>query len=477
MSDKKSNILLIGCGPHSEKIYIPFLKKYKNRINLKYVVEIKEKEKEVKNILKFTNYETYFIDKLHMTYDKLHPMVEKKLNNFIIKGKIKGVIIATEPLTHIMYTKWALKNNLSILLDKPVSTYRNISTKKSLAKKILKDYDDLAKIYKKKKSISLSLMSQRRFHPAFKKIKSLIEGCYKKTNCPVTSIQSFHTDGQWRMPTEIIDQLYHPYFQGYGKGSHSGYHFFDILPFLINTSYSKDKFYDEITAYSTVVRPLDFLQQITLKDYEKLFGKKLFNKYNKYSQKEYEKIMKNFGEIDVFSNLEFKKNNRVITLANINLTHTGYSQRDWVTAKGRDLYKGNGRMRQETHIIQQGPFQAIHYDRYQSSDFDTKKNYKLYDFDGKDHSHIYIFRNSKMIGGKKFEEIIIKDLDRKGRRGAKEECFLEFLEFLEGKRKRKEMTSDFLTHREGSLITSIIYESIVSQYKNKNAKIKIKIKQ
>ena len=77
MSDKKSNILLIGCGPHSEKIYIPFLKKYKNRINLKYVVEIKEKEKEVKNILKFTNYETYFIDKLHMTYDKLHPMVEK----------------------------------------------------------------------------------------------------------------------------------------------------------------------------------------------------------------------------------------------------------------------------------------------------------------------------------------------------------------------------------------------------------------
>ena len=188
-------------------------------------------------------------------------------------------------------------------------------------------------------------------------------------------------------------------------------------------------------------------------------------------------IISNFGEIDVFSNLEFKKNNRVITLANINLTHTGYSQRDWVTAKGRDLYKGNGRMRQETHIIQQGPFQAIHYDRYQSSDFDTKKNYKLYDFDGKDHSHIYIFRNSKMIGGKKFEEIIIKDLDRKGRRGAKEECFLEFLEFLEGKRKRKEMTSDFLTHREGSLITSIIYESIVSQYKNKNAKIKIKIKQ
>ena len=41
---------------------------------------------------------------------------------------------------------------------------------------------------------------------------------------------------------------------------------------------------------------------------------------------------------------------------------------------------------------------------------------------------------------------------------------------------RKDMTSDFLTHRMGSLITSLIYRSIVSQYNHKNAKMVIEVK-
>ena len=480
----KINIMLIGCGPHAKRIYIPLLKRYKHRVNLKCVIDLKEKETDINEFLQSSKYDTYFVEEPYMTYDKLHPVVDKKLNEFIKKHDIRGVIIATEPLTHVMYSKWALKNNLSILLDKPVSTYRDVSTKKKLAKKILKDYDDLAKIYKPKNNISFSLMSQRRFHPAFKKIKSLLEECYKKTNCPVTSIQSFHCDGQWRMPTEIVEQIYHPYCQGYGKCSHSGYHFFDIVPFLIDTSYSKDKIYNKINAYSNIVRPLDFLHQINLKDYGKLFGRKLFNDHNKYSQERYEKLMKNFGEIDAFTNLEFKRNNRTVTLASINLAHNGFAQRDWVSAKGKDLYKGNGRVRQETHIIQQGPLQAVHYHSYQSKEVKVQNKKNLYNVGGEYHLDIYVFRNSKMIGGKTFEKITIKNLNnqimenksRGHQEDARAQGFLEFVEFLEGTRKRKDMTSDFLTHRMGSLITSLIYRSIVAQYNNKNAKIGIKIK-
>ena len=451
---------------------------------MKCVVDIREKDEEISDFLQSLNCRTYFIEKKHLTYSKLHSVVEKKLDEFVNEYNIKGVIISTEPLTHVMYSKWALKNNLSILLDKPVSTYQGVSTNASLAKKILQDYDDLAKVYKHKTTISFTLMAQRRFHPAFKKIKSLIEDCYKKTNCPVTSIQSFHCDGQWRMPTEMIEQIYHPYCQGYGKCSHSGYHFFDIVPFLINSSYSKDKLYDEVTAYSTVVRPLDFLQQISLKDYEKLFGKKSFNNHNKYSEKEYEKLMKHFGEIDAFTNLEFKNKNKTITLASINLAHNGFAQRDWVTAEGKDLYKGNGRVRQETHIIQQGPFQSVHYHSYQSKEVNPDENVGLYDVGGEYHLDIYVFRNSKMIGGKTFEKITFKNLNKRimknKSRGHQEDArangFLEFVEFLEGKRKRKDMTSDFLTHRMGSLITSLIYRSIVSQYNHKNAKMVIEVK-
>ena len=476
-----TNVLLIGCGPHAKRIYVPLLKKYKKRIDLKCVVDVGEKKKDVNGFLNSLKCDRYFIDTKQLTYNKLNSKVEKKLNKFVKDYKIKGVIIATEPLTHVMYSKWALKKNLSILLDKPVSTYKGISTKKELAKKILKDYDNLAKIYKPKTKISFSLMSQRRFHPAFEKIKKLIGDCYEKTNCPVTSIQSFHCDGQWRMPTEIVEQIYHPYCQGYGKCSHSGYHFFDIVPFLIDSSYSKKKKYDNLTAYSTAVRPLDFLQQVELKDYENLFGKKSFSNHNKYSEKDYKKIMGNFGEIDAFTNLEFKKGNNIITLASINLIHNGFAQRNWISAEGRDLYKGNGRVRQESHIIQQGPFQAVHYHSYQSKEVDpTKTNDNLYDVGGEYHSDIYIFKNSKVIGGETFEKISIKNLNKtimeEKSRGHQEDArakgFLEFVEFLEGKRKRKDMTSDFLTHRMGSLITSLIYQS----YENSNAKMSIKIK-
>ena len=36
-------------------------------------------------------------------------------------------------------------------------------------------------------------------------VKELIREVFTRTNCPVTSFQLFHCDGQWRMPGEIID--------------------------------------------------------------------------------------------------------------------------------------------------------------------------------------------------------------------------------------------------------------------------------
>ncbi|PIP61576.1 hypothetical protein COW99_03565 [Candidatus Roizmanbacteria bacterium CG22_combo_CG10-13_8_21_14_all_38_20] len=38
----------------------------------------------------------------------------------------------------------------------------------------------------------------------------------------------------------------------------------------------------------------------------------------------------------------------------------------------KDLYKGNGRLRHESHFIEQGPFQAISFDSYQSKEVNPK---------------------------------------------------------------------------------------------------------
>lgn len=482
-------IILVGLGPHAKRIYYPLLEKFSNIMNFKLVliVDLEEKREDIKKYLdsRKSNTELFFIPQEKKTYDSLHPDVEKILDDVVKKENVDGVIISTEPLVHMMYAKWALKNNLSVLMDKPISAYKNISTRIDLAKKLITDFDELVDLYKNAMKINpritFSVMSQRRFHPAFKKVKELINECFEKTNCPVTSIQTFHCDGQWRMPTEIVDQLYHPYMQGYGKCCHSGYHFFDIVPFLLEAGLSNNKFYDNIEVFANFLRPLDFIEQFTLEDYGAIFGKDVFCKYNKYNREQLKSLMKNFGEIDVFSNICFKKGKNILTMASINLAHNGFSRRYWPTAIGRDLYKGNGRIRHEFHIIEQGPFQSIHIHSYQSSEVGVGIEDSLYELGGEYHMEIYVFRNSEMIGGKPVEVINIKNLLNPilsgSSRGHQEDArllgFIEFVESLCNLRDREHMTSDLLTHRAGVHIMSAVYQSAISQMNGSSGKIKI----
>ena len=140
-------------------------------------------------------------------------------------------------------------------------------------------------------------MAQRRFHSSYQKIGELIKECFRKTNCPVTSIQSFHSDGEWRMPTEMIEQNYHPYNQGYGKCSHSGYHFFDLVASFLKAGSNNEKYFDNVEIGTNFVRPLDFMEQFNLNDYGLIFGKDNFQKQNKYSGEELTQAMKDLGFI------------------------------------------------------------------------------------------------------------------------------------------------------------------------------------
>ncbi len=118
-------------------------------------------------------------------------------------------------------------------MDKPISVNRSMSTDISAAEKLTKDYEELYKLYAPKKDIIFSIVAQRRFHKGFQKVYNLIKEIFMETNCPITSIQINHSDGQWRLPNEIVDIDYHSFNQGFGKCSHSGYHFIDILNFFL----------------------------------------------------------------------------------------------------------------------------------------------------------------------------------------------------------------------------------------------------
>ena len=70
-----TNVLLIGCGPHAKRIYVPLLKKYKKRIDLKCVVDVGEKKKDVNGFLNSLKCDRYFIDTKQLTYNKLNSKV------------------------------------------------------------------------------------------------------------------------------------------------------------------------------------------------------------------------------------------------------------------------------------------------------------------------------------------------------------------------------------------------------------------
>ncbi len=475
----KKNILIIGFGRHARRIYYDLLKQNKERYDF-LIVDLKSEHININDFFKNKDYlplESFLIDFPKSPY-KIRKNYAKKLNKLVKKYSIRGVIISTEPKYHVIYARWALKNNISILMDKPISAHKNMSTKISQAKKLLEDYRILERLYKKRKGILFSIVSQRRFHSGFQKVRELIKEVYEKTKCPITSIQICHSDGQWRFPSEIIDINYHSYNQGYGKCSHSGYHFLDILQFLIGVSDNDDKTIDNIEVISNFSRPLDFLSQISLSDYKNIFPS--FDKYNKYSWEDYKKIMKNYGEIDAFIDINLRKKKRIITLCSLNLLHNSFSQRGKLLPN-KDLYKGNGRIRHESYIIQQGPFQCVYINSLQSKEVDEDKE-PDYSIGGEYNFDIHIFRNDKLFKTwKNYENISIHDLEKNAGSGksrghqeeARRKATMEFLSFLENGKKNGNL-SDFLSHKHSVQIMYAIYMSAIKKFKNKNPLFRMK---
>ncbi len=329
-----------------------------------------------------------------------------------------------------------------------------------------------------KPELVFNLMSQRRFHPVFHFVKDKLQEVLQRTNCPVTSVQCSHSDGQWRFPTEMIEQDYHPYNQGYGKCSHSGYHAFDIVSWLLNSAYTEQKSPDTLELSSFAAYPTDVLTQFDMDDYQNLFSD--FNQFNSYSQSEFMKCAEGFGEVDAFTNFALKQGERTLTVGSINLIHNGSSQRNWVTAAGKDLYKGNGRIKHETYYLVQSAFQAILYEAYQSTEDHNADSQSLNQFGGKNHIDIHVFRNNKLFPDwKAHETFSVYDISNKLKSGitsgiqeeSRTNCIEEFLSNIINPKAITLQTSNILGHSLGTTFLSSVYRSLVSRRSGQNATI------
>jgi hypothetical protein len=470
-----TNIILIGCGPHAKRVYLPAMDSLENT-KISLVVDLDCQQEVVGNTLEnYTSCETYFTE----WFDEVLPQdLVHFLNHHVHKYNVEGVIIATEPLVHKAYSAWALKKGLNILLDKPITTRKNVVSDISQAKGVLQDYEELVAIYselQKQRETIFMINSQRRFHKGFQFVKEKIIEVKEKTNCPINFIQACHSDGQWRFPSEIVNQDYHPYCYGYGKASHSGYHIFDVALEFYKASTNQDKRASSFDIYSSLLQPQGFFKQLESEDYDKIFTKEVRQNPRWDTSSLYKKC-KDFGELDVSSIITLRKENVPIGNININLVHNGYAGRTWVEP-GLDLYKGNGRIKHESYHIQQGPFQSIQIHSYQGSDqHDLDKGVED-SLGGKNHFDVHVFRNPLISNGKdQPETYTLSDFFDVSTTGSNSKIIMEqvkfkvvkeFIDFVKGVIVKESVTSQILDHKTVVQIMSGVYCSHINAKENK----------
>lgn len=401
---RKKSVALIGIGPHAKRIYLPYFKKH--RINLSLVVELDTKKDEIKKYLEennFKNAKIFTIPDKSRYYNHLSSTLSIQLLAVCKTLEITHFIIATEPQAHFMYLEFALKNNINVLTDKPITVCNNMTSLSNI-KKVRDQYYKILEL-ERKSTACCHVMCQRNYHKGYELVKEILTDVVKKYQIPITYIDIFHSDGNWEMPHDLNKEN-HPYKFGYGKLYHSGYHFIDLLSdFLkINDNLDKNKRIFSGEVYAKAFTPNDELQCINIDDYKRLFSNQRIPRYYKENQNpKFEK----YGEKNFHGLLSFyNRNGFTITTASLNLLHDGVSRRSWI--ESRDYYKQNGRIRHERINIEVGHLLNIQIHSYQSKEISERTNDEE-NVGGLEHFDIYFFKNP-LLDDKPFQEIHLGDL-------------------------------------------------------------------
>ena len=478
---QKARIILIGCGPHARRVYLPALRGL-DHIELRLVIDLESQENLVRSAVgEDTASEIWLIK----PFTGAMPLdLVRSISAFVRDNGVTGVIIATEPLVHMVYAEWALDNELSVLIDKPITTRANAVSDIKQAESILADYRSLLQKYQKiqleKESIFM-VNSQRRFHKGFQFVNEKIREVAEKTNCPVTFIHAYHCDGQWRLPSEIVTQEYHPYCFGYGKVSHSGYHILDAIYQFYKAAALGGKLADSMEIASSFVQPNGFFTQLTQEDYRAVFGDR-YESATQWSDEQLRPIFNDFVEIDISAILTLKKDDVALANFSVNLLHNGFAGRTWLQP-GADLYKGNGRIKHESYQIQQGPFQNIQIHAYQGSDKHDEDRGAEDDLGGKNHFDVYVFRNPMVAGfgnqpqvykltdilevaGTSSSSMVAMDL-------VKHKVVEEFADYLTGRKNKSSIQSQIEDHLVPVQMMSGIYAAHIARQRTPSQLVEV----
>ncbi len=428
---KNIKTVLVGLGPHAKRIYMKCFEV--NQMKPALIIDLESKKTEIEEYVKDKKLQTelFFLNEKERNALELTKEDEQKIIERIQALGITHAIISTEPKAHYAYICLFLKNGIHVLVDKPLTAPIDVSTNMDMAKKIKEEYEDIKSLYCKAKenNVILQVQCQRRWHKGYQFVHKLAEETVEKYSVPITSIQITHCDGMWNMPDEFVARENHPYKYGYGKLFHSGYHFIDLAAWFesINDKLEK-KIPDNVELYATSVRPSDFMGMIDKQDYQQLFHDHRFDKiFDNIEDYNFDK----YGEIDLYSLIQFKSQDKVVSTVTLNLMQNGFSRRGWNIIP-KDTYKANGRVRHEYMNLEIGPLMNIQIHSYQSKEI--KDNIEGNIGVGEvEHFDIFVYRNVDLIGGVPMEKFTLNDLynEHGSMQGyneeAREQCFEEFI--------------------------------------------------
>lgn len=462
----KKNIAIIGIGPHAKRIYLHYIKKHKE--NLCLVIELESEKNITRKYLDengFKNTKIFCISNKYKDNYDLPKEVESNLKTVMNLFEISHIMISTEPKAHNMYLKFALKNNINVLTDKPITVTKNMTNLKNI-KLVKKQYYELLKL-SEKSTADCKVMCQRQYHKGYQYIKNLLNDIIKEYQIPITHIDIYHSDGNWEMMHDL-DKENHPYKYGYGKLFHSGYHFIDLISDIlkINNNLPSSKKIKNAELYSNCMTPNDEKAIFTIDDYKRIFkNQQIPNYYNEVKKPNFNK----YGEKNFYGLMKFTNSNKqLITEVSMNLLHYGYSRRGWIQSK--DFYKANGRIRHERININVGPLLNIQVHSYQSKEIkDRTLNVDEQEVGGLEHFEIHIYRNIDIIGGEPFTKINLEDLytekEKKNILGFNELSREHYIKnFLNGKCDRGDIKDQALAIE---ILTSCA-KGLHNHYKNKN---------
>ncbi len=446
------NILFVGIGPHTRRIQLPYCIRNAKSLSINQLVTLDLEENINAVSSEIAKYKVPIVQYYTNKYiDKV------LLNRIIKKHKISHVVLGTDPEHHTKYLAYFISKDLHVLMDKPISAVVDSSIKKSASHKIFKEFTVLTDLYKQHPLSSVCILSQRRYHPGYDLISKDLKDNYNSTNLVPHYIYLLHSDGQFRFLKEIDDISYHGFNRGYGKISHSGYHFIDTLYVYLKHFLALGEI-NEYAVRCEKLNPNDYSLQVKSRSVDKIFS----SKATPY-------IAKSDGEIDAYVTIQFLKNGQLVTTARIDMLHSGFSDRLSFESNHKNLYKGNGRIRHEKQIVLQGPVYAAYIDSLQSKQINLSSNETdLSQIGGEHHFDIIRFNHSSS-GKEVINKTSIADImnvsDIGYSRGHQEEaryyCLDDFFATTIAGSHSK--ISDLTDHYFSALMMSKIYESLASK--------------